>query len=258
LRAVAGRGTTGSNVAAGMLPAGASRANEQLGKNTWMIKGCSPRHATECLGLRGRKIPEARGCERRMSQGTLRSALGYLNDTHGLTTMPIRRYYIPNSQIFITVVTQNRSPVFTNKVNIELYWKVAQSVQTLHPFHLFAYCVMPDHFHWILQMPEEQPDFSKVIQSFKWNYLREYKKLHGIQGSLSLWQKRFWDHVIRDEKDLQTHVDYVHYNPVKHGFVQDPIEWENSTFRFWQEKGMYDPDWGCVIEPASIKSVDLD
>ncbi len=172
--------------------------------------------------------------------------------------MPIHRYYIQNSQIFITVVTTNRLPVFSNKENLALYWKVAKEVKELYPYRLFAYCVLPDHFHWLMQMPENQPNFSKVLQSFKWNYSREYKKLHSIQGSLNLWQRRFWDHVIRDEKDLQSHVDYIHYNPVKHGFVQDPIDWENSTYRFWNEKGMYDSDGGRLSEPMDIVSGDFD
>ena len=68
-----------------------------------------------------------------------------------------------------------------------------------------------------------------MIQSIKWNFTRNYKALHSIADSLSGWQDRFWDHVIRDDRDLGRHIDYIHYNPVKHGLAGSPAGWRFST-----------------------------
>jgi putative transposase len=152
------------------------------------------------------------------------------------------RYYFPNAQVFITTVTFQRHPIFREEANINLFWQVLRKVQEIHPFHLTAYVILPDHFHWIMQMPEEQPNFSRVLHSVKRNFTREYQHLYGIEHSLQLWQARFWDHVIRDENDLSNHMDYIHYNPVKHGLAHDPANWEQSSYRFWLKKGLYG-DW---------------
>ncbi len=87
------------------------------------------------------------------------------------------------------------------------------------------------------------------MKSIKWNYTYEYKRLNEVAGSLTLWQKRFWDHIIRDEDDLARHVDYIHYNPVKHGLAATAAQWKHSTFTHWQERGYYPPEWGAQAPP---------
>jgi putative transposase len=72
-----------------------------------------------------------------------------------------------------------------------------------------------------------------------------------IDGHLRFWQKRFWDHIIRDEEDLAQHLDYIHYNPVKHGLVTRPEEWQHSSFIAWQERGAYPEQWGWTL-PGSL------
>jgi putative transposase len=72
-----------------------------------------------------------------------------------------------------------------------------------------------------------------------------YRHKHGIYRQ-TLWQKRFWDHIIRDERDLRHHIDYTHYNPVKHGFVDSPEKWPHSSYRAYRRLGLYPASWGAV------------
>jgi putative transposase len=162
------------------------------------------------------------------------------------------RYYLPNHPVFITCVTCARKPILANKGENELFWQVVQQTQERHPFTIIAYVILADHFHWLLELPEDQPNFSTVMQNFKWKFTMEYRKTHEVEMGFSPWQKRFWDHVIRDERDFETHVDYVHWNPVKHGLVKNPEEWEQSSFKDWVERGYYERDWGTKGEPDGI------
>jgi putative transposase len=163
-----------------------------------------------------------------------------------------RRYYLPNALVFITSVTHERQPYFSEPENRALFHHIKAAVQELHPYHLLAHVLMPDHFHWILRMEENSSNYSPVLKSLKWNFSFEYKKIHALNGAVQIWQPRFWDHVIRNEADLERHINYIHYNPVKHGLVQDPLEWADSSFRFWQERGVYPKDWGSASEPDNI------
>jgi len=149
-----------------------------------------------------------------------------------------RRYYIENSLIFITNVTLHRKPILLEEDNVNLFWHSLEMVKDHHPFNLLAYVILPDHFHWLISMPQNDPNFSRVLLSFKWNYTLNYKKLHEIHAPFHIWQRGFLDHVIRNEKDLEAHVDYIHYNPVKHKLVDSPEKWQFSSYRDWEENGL--------------------
>jgi putative transposase len=103
-----------------------------------------------------------------------------------------------------------------------------------------------------LELPEEQPNFSIVMQMVKWKFTVEYRKTNDVEPGFSPWQKRFWDHVIRDERDFETHMDYIHWNPVKHGLVKCPEDWVQSSFKDWVEKGYYEKEWGTNGESDEI------
>ncbi|MDP2965220.1 MAG: transposase [Pelolinea sp.] len=169
-----------------------------------------------------------------------------------------RRYYLSSFPVFITCITHNRQPIFNARDNLGIFWKSIEMVNDNHPFDLIAYVILPDHFHWLIKMPENNPNFSKVMLSFKWNFTLNYKKLHKIPTSLKLWQRGYWDHVIRNDKDLQTHLDYIHWNPLKHGFADDPEKWLSSSFKDWKTKGVYDEGWGSGREPDSITNLDFE
>jgi putative transposase len=166
--------------------------------------------------------------------------------------MTIRRYYIPGSAVFITQVVQNREPVFRNPENVGLLREILRNVKELYPFVMLGYVFLLDHFHMIIQ-PMGEGNFSSIMHSLKSNYTREYKRRIGLLPSQSMkfWQKRFWDHVIRDDKDLENHLHYMHFNPVKHGLVRDPRDWQESSYIEWEKRGLYPPAFSWD-EPKNI------
>jgi len=147
-----------------------------------------------------------------------------LSVTYLFKLMDFRRYYVPGSIVFITQVVQDRQPVFAKAEWIELLLGTLKTTQSLYPFRMLAYVFLPDHFH-ILIRPTGDSNFSAIMHSLKPNFTKAYKRATNIRGVLNFWQKRFWDHIIRDETDLQNHLDYIHYNPVKHDLVSQPEAW---------------------------------
>jgi putative transposase len=154
--------------------------------------------------------------------------------------MNFRRYYIPGSAVFITQVVQDRALVFREPNHLELLLQILHNVKELHPFILMGYVFLFDHFHLIIQ-PTGKSNFSDIMHSLKPNFTREYKNLLGIPSSqtMKFWQKRFWDHVIRDDRDFENHLYYIHLNPVKHGYVKDPRDWKYSSYMEWEDRGLY-------------------
>ena len=100
-------------------------------------------------------------------------------------------------------------------------------------------------------------DISKIMQSIKLRFTRRYIK-HATDTPVSLWQRRFWDHIIRDEDDFQRHLDYIHYNPVKHGVVKSANEYIFSSFRAYVERGAYSLDWGVGEAPQQIDNMNYE
>jgi len=156
--------------------------------------------------------------------------------------MNFRRYYIPGSAVFITQVVQDRKSAFRDPVNLALSRDVLYKVQQIHPFSILGHVFLPDHFHVVIQQTGEST-FSDIMHSLKPNFTRKYKKLLGLSSSepMKFWQNRFWDHVIRDDRDLENHLHYIHYNPVKHGYVSDPRSWNESSYTEWEQRGLYPP-----------------
>ena len=103
---------------------------------------------------------------------------------------------------------------------------------------MLAYVILPDHFHLLIQ-PNDKSNFSQIMHSLKSRFTRAFKKKKNITDHLNLWQRRFWEHQLRDEHDLQMHVDYIHFNPVKHGLTERPDQWPWSTYHRYIETGRY-------------------
>ena len=171
--------------------------------------------------------------------------------------MNYRRYYIPNSIVFITQVVHDRYPAFENDEKIGLLRETLHHVKELHPFLMLGYVFLPDHFH-LLFHPTGKSNFSQIMHSLKPNFTKAYKEQVNISGRMKFWQRRFYDHIIRDETDLHHHLDYIHYNPVKHGLVTKPEEWQHSSFLAWKERGAYPDQWGWNSLPQTIKGMDLE
>ena len=146
----------------------------------------------------------------------------------------LRRYYVPNGVYFITVVTHDRLPHLHE--NLDLFWRGWGNWRPM------AWVVLPDHFHALVN--PSPLTISELLHRFKLRYSRQFFK---SIPKVRLWQNRFWEHVIRDERDLATHMDYIHHNPVHHGFTADPFEYQHSSLGEWHRKGIYARDWGVVV-----------
>src|SRR5699024_9807895 len=137
--------------------------------------------------------------------------------------MQYRRDYSNGGCYFFTVVTARRRPLLANEAMLVLLRDAFRRVRFRHPFAIDAAVIMPDHLHCVWTLPPDSDDFS-----LRWQQIKRYFSLHAGQP-LPCWQKRFWEHRIRDEQDYANHVDYIHYNPVKHGYVRSPGEWPYSS-----------------------------
>lgn len=172
-------------------------------------------------------------------------------------TTNIRRYRLPGNPVFITAVCHRRNPILGPDTEKERLLAVMREVQAEIPFKMVAYVILSDHFHWLIR-PEGDADFSRIMQSVKLRFTRRYKLHHGITGNLALWQRRFWDHMIRDEDDLRRHLDYIHYNPAKHDYVTEPAGYRWSSFPAYLAKGHYPPAWAASGVPENIASLNLE
>ncbi|MCQ8130423.1 REP-associated tyrosine transposase [Methylomonas rivi] len=169
----------------------------------------------------------------------------------------IRRYSADNRPVFITAVCYQRKPVLANASEKELLLTVMREVKAEMPFRLLAYVILDDHFHWLIK-PEPDVAFSSIVQSVKLRFTHRYKRAQNLIQPVTLWQKRFWDHLIRDQDDLHQHLDYIHYNPVKHGRVSDPADYPWSSFLAHQANGSYPNGWGTTQPPASIGTLNFE
>jgi putative transposase len=165
--------------------------------------------------------------------------------------MNFRRYYIPGSAVFLTQVVEGRKPVFRDQVLTELLLETLRNVKKFHPFNMLAYVFLPDHFHLLIRVAGG--NFSEIMHSLKPNFTKAYKSVIGLSSvdSMKFWQKRFWDHIIRDDYDFENHLHYIHFNPVKHIYVTDPRSWKYSSYIEWEKRGLYPPafEWD---EPKNI------
>jgi putative transposase len=165
--------------------------------------------------------------------------------------MNIRRYYVPNAIVFITQVVADRQPIFQNPDHIALLRTMLHQAKALYPFVMLAYVFLPDHFHLLIR-PTGQSTITAIMHSLKPNFTKRYKATLGIDAPMQFWQRRFWDHIIRNEDDLHRHLDYIHYNPVRHGLVDQPEAWPHSSFLTWKERGAYADGWGWGPLPETL------
>ncbi len=160
-----------------------------------------------------------------------------------------RRYRIKGGTCFFTVNLQDRRSDLLTKY-IETLRQALHTVKTHHPFTIDAMAVLPDHLHCIFTLPEYDNDYSLRWRQIKSAFSRHLPKTEPRSQSRinkherGIWQRRFWEHVIRDGQDFRTHVDYIHFNPVKHGLVDQVIKWPYSSFHKYVERSIYPHDWG--------------
>lgn len=139
------------------------------------------------------------------------------------------RNYVEGGTFFFTLVTKDRIPFFNNDDNCEIFISAVEKVRKYRPFDLDAQCILPDHIHLIITLPENEHNYSNIIREIKKNVTKNIR-LHLNNPQTVIWQDRFWEHTIRNQRDLQTHYVYTIYNAVKHGFVDDVGDWKWSSF----------------------------
>jgi putative transposase len=161
-----------------------------------------------------------------------------------------RRARVPGATYFFTVALRNRRADWLT-ARIATLRASLRSVQAKRPFQIDAMVVMPDHLHSLWTLPDEDADYSGRWRAIKSGFVRglctEGMAIdRNARGEASVWQRRFWEHLIRDETDFVRHVDYIHYNPVKHGLVQCVGDWPWSSFHRYVRDGLLPADWGGV------------
>ena len=170
------------------------------------------------------------------------------------------RAFVPGGTFFFTVaLLERRRRLLTEHIGAlrSVFTEVRQS----RPFNIEAIVVLPDHLHCLWRLPEGDGDFSSRWQAIKARFARSIPAGERLserrieKGERGIWQRRFWEHFIRDEQDFERHLDYIHYNPVKHGHVRTVGEWPYSSFHHYVRQGIYPSDW-AVTDP--VRSLELE
>ena len=162
-----------------------------------------------------------------------------------------RRAHIPGATWFFTVNLAERHGNRLLVSNIDLLRQVFRQIKSRHPFAIDAMVVLPEHLHCIWTLPAGDSDYQTRWTLIKAGFSRQLpagkrRSPSRVQrGKRGIWQRRFWEHVIRDEQDFTRHVDYIHWNPVKHGWVRRVGDWPHSSFHAYVRRGLYSPDWAC-------------
>ena len=165
-----------------------------------------------------------------------------------------RRLRIEGGTHFFTLaLADRRSSLLVER--IDLLRGAVGRVRQLHPFDIDAFVVLPEHLHAIWTLPEGDDDFSTRWRLIKLLFSNGVTKGERIgrsrrkQGERGIWQRRFWEHAIRGERDFAAHMDYVHFNPVKHALVEHVADWPYSSFHRCVARGQYPADWGHADHP---------
>ena len=159
-----------------------------------------------------------------------------------------RRNRVPGGAYFFTVnLLERNSRLLTDR--IEALREAVRKVRRARAFHIDSWVVLPEHIHCIWTLPEGDSDYSGRWRAIKIAFAKSVPKterrsaVRRAKGERGIWQRRFWEHTIRDERDYASHMDYVHFNPVKHGRVERVKDWPYSSFHRLVKAGVYPLDW---------------
>jgi putative transposase len=148
----------------------------------------------------------------------------------------------------VTLLERKGNDLLTR--HIDLLRQAVAQVKKQYPFNIHGWVVLPDHLHCLLELPEGDSDYALRWRLIKTLFCRsipadEFRSQVRLRRrERGIWQRRFWEHLIRDQRDFDHHLDYIHYNPVKHGYVCRVADWPYSTFHHWVVRGVYDEHWG--------------
>jgi putative transposase len=168
-----------------------------------------------------------------------------------------RRCRVPGGTYFFTVNLLNRrSTLLTD--HIDLLRCAFGAIRARHPFHIDAIVVLPEHLHAVCTLPPDDDDYATRLAEIKKHFSRglpateNRSRSRRRRGERGIWQRRFWEHSIRDDDDFTRHVNYVHYNPVKHGLCARPIDWPFSSLHTYIRRGLLPSDWGTQAAPPDL------
>ncbi|EPZ15061.1 hypothetical protein M622_16995 [Thauera terpenica 58Eu] len=174
--------------------------------------------------------------------------------------MRYRRDRSPGATWFFTLVTWRRRPLFADPANVARLRAAFAHTRTVAPYRIDALVLLPDHLHCIWTLPDGDADFSTRWNRIKGSFTRSLPPAaKSLRGSPSrrercVWQRRFWEHRIRDDVDFARHCDYIHWNPVRHGLATRPDEWPYSSFARFVQAGIYPADWCMGEETDGLKA----
>ena len=173
-----------------------------------------------------------------------------------------RRYFLPGGTFFFTQVTQFRVPILGDDRARNILGDIFRECQQKYPFEVVAIVLLPDHLHTIWSLPRGDQQYALRWSWIKSQFTRRWLIAGGTETSISkakredgrrgVWQRRYWEHTIRCEEDLIHHANYIHYNPVKHGYVSSPETWLWSSFHRYVSAGEYEASWGSRGEPLGL------
>ena len=165
-----------------------------------------------------------------------------------------RRNFIPGGTYFFTVtLADRRSNALVD--HIGALRSAFRAARRERPFTIEAVVILPDHLHAIFSLPSNDADFPGRWRRIKGHFSSALidagiEQKRRPNGDLALWQRRFWEHTIRDEKDFTRHVDYIHFNPIKHGMVPRVRDWPHSSFHRYVREGLLPDDWAGVVRES--------
>ena len=175
--------------------------------------------------------------------------------------MRYRRAKIKGGTYFFTVVTYKRIKILNRPDSAALLKRAIEKVRKSYPFKIDAIVLLPEHLHCIWTLPHGDADFSTRWRLIKSYFSRNFSRVGWVEernptdktistsrikkNEKTIWQRRFWEHLIRDEQDFKHHVEYIHYNPVKHGLVDAPKEWRFSSFHRFVRDDIYNENWAA-------------
>jgi putative transposase len=176
------------------------------------------------------------------------------------------RYFVPGGMYFFTVVTHERRPILTTELGRVCLRNALETIRASWPFEITAIVLLPDHLHTIWALPSGDDRYSFRWRRIKEEFTEAFLRGGGTEGIVSasrrkrkergIWQRRYWEHTLDEECDFERHMDYLHYNPVKHGYVTCPCDWPYSSFHRLVKDGIYPANWGCV-EHGPLDFADL-
>ena len=163
--------------------------------------------------------------------------------------MRYRRAIVPGATYFFTVNLQNRkSNLLIKKIDVLRY--VFKKVQQKHPFYIDAIVILPDHWHMVMTLPTDDCNYALRLSQIKSTFSRQIEPNELMSNSRQkkrergIWQRRYWEHLIKDPTDYEHHINYIHYNPVKHKYITKPSDWPYSSIHRFIHEGILNSAWG--------------